>query len=175
MIFIFLWETFSYRKLPFGLKNAGATFQRAMSYAFHDIKHVMELYLDDLPSHSQQREDQSRHLRHIFLRYRHYHTWLNPHKCVFLCWDWTPSWFRCFQRWNLDRCLENCCYCVLTSPTDITKLQSLQGKEKFLRRFICNFAEKTHGYMRLLKKNTPFLWDDQTQRDFDNLKHAITH
>ena len=29
--------------------------------------------------------------------------------------------------------------------------------------------------MRLLKKNTPFLWDDQTQRDFDNLKHAITH
>ena len=37
------------------------------------------------------------------------------------------------------------------------------------------FCRETHGYMRLLKKNTPFLWDDQTQRDFDNLKHTITH
>jgi hypothetical protein len=47
--------TFAYRKLPFGLKNAGATFQQAMSYAFHDIKHIAEPYLDDLPSHSSNR------------------------------------------------------------------------------------------------------------------------
>ena len=40
---------------------------------------------------------------------------------------------------------------------------------------MCNFAEKTHGYMRLLKKNTPLTWDDKSQRDLDNLKHAITH
>ena len=31
-----------------------------------------------------------------------------------------------------------------------------------------------HGYMRLLKKNTPFLWDDQAQRYFDNLKKGNT-
>jgi hypothetical protein len=43
--------TFAYWKLPFGLKNAGATFQQAISYAFHDIKHIMEPYLDDLPTH----------------------------------------------------------------------------------------------------------------------------
>ena len=35
--FIFPWGTFAYRKLPFGLKNYGATFQCAMSYAFQDI------------------------------------------------------------------------------------------------------------------------------------------
>ena len=51
----------------------------------------------------------------------------------------------------------------LPPPTNITKLQSLQEKEKFLRRFVCNFVEKTHGYMHLLKKNTPFIWDDQAQ------------
>ena len=52
MTFIFLWGIFAYRKLPFGLKNAGDTFQRAMSYAFHDINHIVEPYLDDLPTHS---------------------------------------------------------------------------------------------------------------------------
>jgi hypothetical protein len=46
--FIFPWGTFAYWKLPFGLKNVGATFQRAMSYAFHDIKHIVQPYLDDL-------------------------------------------------------------------------------------------------------------------------------
>ena len=64
---------------------------------------------------------------------------------------------------------------ALPAPTNLLELQSLQGKENFLRRFMCNFAEKTHSYMRLLKKNTPFFWDDQDQWVFDNLKHALTH
>ena len=38
-----------------------------------------------------------------------------------------------------------------------------------------NFAEKTHGYTHLLKKETLFFWDDQAQWAFDNLKHALTH
>ena len=77
--FIFPWGTFSYRKLPFGLKNAGATFQGAMSYVFHDIKHIVEPYLDELSAHSQRREDHPGHLREIFLRCCHYNIWLNPH------------------------------------------------------------------------------------------------
>ena len=52
MAFIFPRGTFAYRKLPFGLKNVGATFQHAMSYVFHDIKNMVELYLDYLPAHS---------------------------------------------------------------------------------------------------------------------------
>ena len=54
-----------------------------MSYAFHNIKHIVESYLDDLPAHSQKREDHPWHLRDIFLRCRHYNIRLNPHKCVF--------------------------------------------------------------------------------------------
>ena len=64
---------------------------------------------------------------------------------------------------------------ALPTPTNVLELQSLQGKENFLHRFVCNFAEKMHGYMCFLKKNTPFFWDDQAQRTFDNLKHALTH
>ena len=64
---------------------------------------------------------------------------------------------------------------ALPAPTNLVELQSLQGKENFLHHFICNFAEKTYSYMRLLKKNTLFFLDDQAQWAFDNLKHALTH
>ena len=40
---------------------------------------------------------------------------------------------------------------------------------------MCNLVDKMHGYMCLLKKNTPFFWDDQAQRSFHNLKHTLTH
>jgi hypothetical protein len=60
--FICPWGTFAYRKLPFGLKNTGATFQRAMSYDFHDIKHIIQPYLDDLPAHSMHRVNHPTHL-----------------------------------------------------------------------------------------------------------------
>eukprot|EP00253_Pinus_taeda_P013849 PITA_13849 len=83
MAFICPWGTFAYCKLPFGLKNTRETFQRAMSYAFHDIKHIVQPYLDDLPAHSLRRASHLTHLRAIFMRCRHYRIRLNPHKCVF--------------------------------------------------------------------------------------------
>ena len=60
--------TIAYRKLPFGLKNNGENFQRAMNYAFHDIKHIIQPYLDDLPAHSWKQADHLQRLRAIFLR-----------------------------------------------------------------------------------------------------------
>jgi len=48
-------EIFPIKKLPFGLKTICATFQRAMYYAFHDIKPIVQSYLDNLPAHSTER------------------------------------------------------------------------------------------------------------------------
>jgi hypothetical protein len=83
MAFICLWGTFAYRKMPFGLKNAGATFQRAMSFAFHNLKHIVEAYLDDLASHSLKRKDHPTQLRLIFEHCRYFRIHLNPNKCRF--------------------------------------------------------------------------------------------
>jgi hypothetical protein len=42
MAFIFPWGTFAYRKIPFGHKNVGVTFQCTMTFVFHDINHIVE-------------------------------------------------------------------------------------------------------------------------------------
>jgi hypothetical protein len=62
----------------------------------------------------------------------------------------------------------------LPPPRTILQLQSLQGKANFLRRFIANYDEITKGFMRLLKKDATFFWDEATQHSFDALKYALT-
>ena len=62
---IFPWGTFTYQKIPFGLKNIGATIQRAMPYAFHDIEKIVEVYLDDLRDKYRRRVEPCSHLRVI--------------------------------------------------------------------------------------------------------------
>ena len=81
--FICPWGTFTYKKMPFGLKNVGATFQWAMSYTFHDIKKIVKAYLNDLTAYSKKRADRPAHLKAIFDQCRKYIIRLNPLKCNF--------------------------------------------------------------------------------------------
>ena len=47
--FITKWGTYCYRVMPFGLKNAGATYQRAATTFFHDMMHRdVEVYVDNM-------------------------------------------------------------------------------------------------------------------------------
>ena len=78
------WGTFAYRRMPFGLINAGATFQRAMDIAFYGlIGHSAVVYLNDITIISKKREEHAFHLKQIFERCRKYGISLNPKKCVF--------------------------------------------------------------------------------------------
>jgi len=73
-----------YTVMPFGLKNAGATYQRLMDKVFsHLMGQCVEVYVDDMvvksPSHHQHAED----LSAVFSALRQYNLRLNPDKCVF--------------------------------------------------------------------------------------------
>ena len=76
--------TFAYRRMPFGLINAGDTFQRAMDIAFRGlIGHSVVVYLDDATIFLKKREEHAFHLKQIFECCRKYGISLNPKKCVF--------------------------------------------------------------------------------------------
>ena len=70
--------------MPFGLKNTGSTYQRAMVYLFHDmIHHEIEVYVDDMIARSQTEEEHLDHLQKLFDRLKKYKLRLNPNKCTF--------------------------------------------------------------------------------------------
>jgi hypothetical protein len=84
MAFITSWGTYYYKVMPFGLKNAGATYQRAMVALFHDMMHKeIEVYVDDMIAKSKDEESHIPALRKLFERLRKYQLKLNPAKCTF--------------------------------------------------------------------------------------------
>ena len=82
--FITQWGTYCYRVMPFGLKNAGATYQRTATTLLHDMMHKeVEVYVDDMIVKSKDRIGHLSALRKFFERLRRYNMRLNPQKCAF--------------------------------------------------------------------------------------------
>ena len=143
-----------------------------MNYAFHDIKNIVQPYLDDLLAHSRKRTDHLQHLRAIFLRCRHYKIRLNPHKCVFCVSSSRLLGFVVSKDGiRLDPCKVQAII-DFPPPSNLLQIQKLQGKANFLKRFIPNYAKLAKGYTRLLKKDVPFIWDQVAQASFDALKQS---
>ena len=70
--------------MPFGLKNACATYQRAMVTLFHDMMHKeIEVYVDDKIAKSHTARDHLVDLRKLFKCLIKYRLRLNPNKCIF--------------------------------------------------------------------------------------------
>ncbi|RVW59017.1 Retrovirus-related Pol polyprotein from transposon 17.6 [Vitis vinifera] len=77
-------DLYCYRVMPFGLKNAGATYQRLMTKIFKPlIGHTVEVYIDDIVVKSKTRDEHVLHLQEVFHLLRKYGMKLNPSKCTF--------------------------------------------------------------------------------------------
>ena len=75
---------FYYTMIPFGLKNASVTYQRAMIAIFHDMVHQeLEDYVNDIVVKSRRREEHFHVLRKVFERCRAFKLRMNPLKCAF--------------------------------------------------------------------------------------------
>jgi hypothetical protein len=79
------WGTYAYRKMPFGLINVEANFQREMDIAFRSlINQSVVVYLDDVTVFSKNKKDHLSHLRTVLERCRKYGISLNPKKSFFV-------------------------------------------------------------------------------------------
>jgi hypothetical protein len=82
--FITPFGMYCYVTMPFGLRNAGATYQRCMQHVFGDhIGRTVEVYVDDIVVKTRKADDLVSNLRIAFGCLRANGVKLNPEKCVF--------------------------------------------------------------------------------------------
>ena len=78
------WGIYCYIMMPFGLKNAGVTYQRMVMALLHDMMHnEVEVYVDDMIVKSKDREGHIVNLRKFLERIKEYRLRMNPQKCTF--------------------------------------------------------------------------------------------
>src|SRR5271156_1302278 len=168
------WGTYVYIRMPFGLINAGATFQRAMDVAFKEfIDLFMVVYQDDLTAYSKKADDHCDHLGKVFSKALEYGVSLNPKKCHFAVKEGKllghivskegiridPERMEAIQR--------------VIAPRNLKGVQSFLGKINFVRRFVVNFAEIVKPIVKLLKRDAKFAWNDDAQQAFERIKKAV--
>jgi ribonuclease HI len=175
MAFTTPWGTFMYAKMPFGLMNAGATFQRAMDIAFIGEKDkFVVIYLDDITVFSRSDKEHCCHLRKVFSKCRRFGLSLNPKKSLFAMKEGKllghivsaegvridPSRVEAIQ--------------TLSLPRSKKEVQAFLGKINFLRRFVSNFAELVKHITAMLRKGNEVKWTAEPRESFVQIKRALT-
>jgi hypothetical protein len=134
--------------MTFGLKHAGATYQRAMNYIFHElIGKIVEIYIDDVViksvNHGSHLEDIKRTLECT----RKHGLKMNPNKCAFGVSAGEFLGFLVHEggievgKKGMNAIDE------VVDPTNLKELQSLLGKINVVRRFISNLSHKVLPFL----------------------------
>ncbi|XP_074304433.1 uncharacterized protein LOC141639153 [Silene latifolia] len=165
---------FCYTVMPFGLKNAGATYQRAMQKIFDDMLHkTIECYIDDVVVKSKKRKDHVKDLQTIFERLRKCQLKMNQLKCAF---GVTSGKFLGFvvrhRGIEIDQTKIKAIN-EMPEPKTLKELRGLQGRLAYIQRFISNLAGRCQPFSHLMKKDAPFQWDEKCKHAFDSIKKYL--
>ncbi|WJX56033.1 hypothetical protein P8452_41732 [Trifolium repens] len=164
-----------YNVMPFGLKNAGATYQRMMNNVFRNqIGDMLEVYMDDMIVKSEEENDHTSHLRKVFEQARKYNMRFNPKKCTFGVKAGKFLGFYLTERGieaNPDKCRA---FFEYPTPDSKKSIQTLNGMLTFLSRFIAKSAQHALPLFKLLRKESAFEWTEECENALQHLKRALS-
>jgi hypothetical protein len=134
---------YCYQVMPFGLKNAGATFQRLMNKMFREqIGRNMEVYVDDILVKSILSIDHVSDLQEAFRILKQYRMKLNPAKCAFGVFLGKFLSFMVSSRGIEANPEKVQAVLDMQSPRNTNQVQQLTGKITALNRFILRSTDK---------------------------------
>jgi hypothetical protein len=157
--FITPFGMFCYVIMSFGLRNAGATYQRCMQHIFGDhIGWTVEAYVDDIVVKTRKADNLVHDLRVAFDCLRANGVKLNPEKCVFGVSRGMLLGYIVSQR-DIEPNPEKVVALDRMGPIrDLMGVQKVLGCLAALSRFISRLGEKGLPLYRLLKKHEHFSW-----------------
>ncbi|KAD6454556.1 hypothetical protein E3N88_09262 [Mikania micrantha] len=156
---------YCYTAMPFGLKNAGATYQRLVNMMFKDkLGDTMEVYIDDMVVKSKITKDHLQDIQESIDILDRYIMKLNPSKCHFGVRSGKFLGYMVTKR-GIEASPEQIQSILnLISPTNVKEVQRLTGRIAALNRFISRSSKKFKGFYDILKKNKKFQWDEEMRR-----------
>nr|CAB3471350.1 unnamed protein product [Digitaria exilis] len=174
--FITPFGMYCYVTMPFGLRNAGATYQRCMLRVFGDhIGRIVEAYVDDIVVKTRKADDLVRDLEVVFSCLRAHGVRLNSEKCVFGVPRGMLLGFIVSER-GIEPNPDKVTAIQQMEPIrDLKGVQRVMGCLASLSRFISRLGEKGLPLYRLLRKAELFTWTAEAQEALDRLKTALTN
>ena len=159
--FITPYGPFCFNTMPFGLRNAGATYQRMIQTCLEkQIDKTVEAYVDDVIIKTRHVETLIDDLRLTFDNLRAYDIKLNPEKCVFGVPAGKLLGFIVSNRGIEANPAKIRALSQLATPTDLKQVQKLMGCVEALSRFISILGEKALPLYCLLRRTDNFEWTD---------------
>ena len=163
--------TFAFRRMPFGLCNAPATFQRCMMSMFSDlVEEVMEIFMDDFTVYGSSFDQCLKNLETVLQRCQDKQLALNWEKCHFMVTEGIVLGHKISTTGlEVDQSKVSIIK-TLAPPTTVKGVRSFLGHAGFYRRFIKDFSKIARPLCRLLEKDTRFNFDDSCKAAFEEIK-----
>ena len=165
---------YEYTVMSFGLTNAPAYFMSMMNKVFMEfLDKFVVVFIDDILIYSKNEEEHKEHLRLVLEKLREHQLYAKFSKCEF----WLkevgflghvisgegiavdPSKVEAVTEWK--------------APTSVGEIRSFLGLAGYYRRFIENFSKIAKPMIELLKKDTKFVWTDECEASFQELKKRL--
>lgn len=165
---------FCYKVMPFGLKNAGATYQRMIVNLFKDlIGKKVEVYIDDMVVKSSEEHQHLDDLQQVFDIMRKASLRLNAAKCAF-----SVGSGKFLGHFVTRRGIEASPDQIKTlqgihSPRTVKDVQKLAGMDAALNRFISRSSDKCVSFFKRLRGDRTFQWDEENEQALLESKHYL--
>nr|AAV31299.1 putative polyprotein [Oryza sativa Japonica Group]AAV32107.1 putative polyprotein [Oryza sativa Japonica Group] len=173
--FITPFGAYCYITMPFGLKNAGATYQRMIQRCFSaQIGRNVEAYVDDVVVKIKQKDDLITDLEEAFASIRAFRMKLNPEKCIFGVPSGKLLGFMVSQRGIQANPEKINAILNMKPPSSQKDVQKLTGCMAALSRFVSRLGERGMPFFKLLKKTDNFQWGLEAQKAFEDFKKLLT-
>lgn len=163
------------KRMPFGLRNAPATFQKLVE-RFRSGLNGMSLfaYLDDIILLSSDFESHVKELSAVFDRLELFKLKVNREKCQFACTEIKYLGHVLTPRGISVDTRKTDAICKMPPPRNIKHVKTFLQTFSWYRRFIERFADIARPLTDLLKKDAEWRWTEREQWAFEKLKRRLT-
>nr|GFA27914.1 reverse transcriptase domain-containing protein [Tanacetum cinerariifolium] len=164
--------TYCYTKMPFGLKNAGASYQRLVDSTFqHKIGRNLEAYVDDMVIQSKDEKMLLADIAKTFDNLKKINMKLTLKKCCFGVEEGKFIRYMVTSEGIRDNPKKTMALTDLQSSRTLKEMQSLSGKLVALNRFLAKSAERSLPFFNTLKNTTKenkheYRWTKEAEEAF---------